>query len=262
MNFTEEQFKLYKDYSLSFLNITKECLPILTDTGKYIQSLYLGKDIPRYIVFCHDILKRVRENLFFLTIYPPQKDNSVPLQLILRCVFNDLIWLTYVVANLGNDEVLTPFLSYNDIVAIEGKMSFAKCEKEFMQLCGGDKWAAYFDTKIEGLSDACNEILSKFESKTKLRNSTIYKTIDLANYFKERNDLKDFYVVLYGPFKKLSQVEHYANENRSYSYFGEATAFFFSRFAVSYKIAIECLCKEIKMYIQNNQICDVTVELP
>lgn len=249
MKFSEEQFKYYRNYSLSFLETTKSCIPVLTDTGKFIQDFYKGVDVPRSIIFCHDIIKRVRENLFCLTIYPPQEDNSVPLRLILRCVFGDLIWCTFVVANLGNDEVLKPFLDFNDLSAVVGKKSFAESEIGFFKLCGNDNYIEYFNPKIEDLSKTHDEILLPYGSKSKLRKLTKTTTADIAEYFLTNEELKDLYPVLYGPFKMLSQVEHYANENRSYSYFSESTAFFFSRFAISYKIAIDCLCSEIKSFI-------------
>lgn len=257
MVLTDEQQKDYRDYSLSFFEITKECIPLLSETGKHIQESYNETEPPRHIVFCHDIIKRVRENLIFLTIYPPQKDNSVPLQLILRCIFNDLIWCTYVVANLSDDKVLKPFLDYNDLLAVEGKKSFAVSEKEFFELCGHNEYVNYFTPKIEDLNKTCEGIVAPYGSKSNLKKIVTTKTTkEIAEEFRRHGNLKEFYAVLYSPFKMLSQVEHYANENRSYSYFGVATAYFFTRFAISYKFAIEYICKGINSYIDNSTSCD------
>lgn len=252
MGTSTEQLEDYRKRTLSFLQFTKECIPMLTDTGLLIQTSYKDIETPRYMVFCHDIIKRVRENLCFLiNSNPPQKHNSIPLQIILRSVFNDLISLTYVVENLGQDTIITSFLSTNDMKAVEGKQEYAECEKEFLSLCEKSEWITFLDDKIEDLSNTHKEIVAPFGSKKALKRSTPTATKTIAESFNKKTSLKPFYAFLFGPFKMLSQVEHYANENRSYSYFDLKTAFFFEKFAWSYKLVIECLCKNIASYIQN-----------
>lgn len=251
VNFSPEQFQDYRNRSLSFKHLTEECLPFLTKLGKLIQNTFTDKEIPRHFVFCHDIIKRVRENLFFLTqSNPPQEHNSVPLQLILRSVFSDLIILTYVIDNLENKEIVDAFLCANDLKAVEGKRTFAGCEKEFLILCNKKEWINFFDSKQAELSDTAEDIVAPFQSKTKLKNTTITEITQIADYFKGKSELKPLYALLFGPFKMLSQVEHYANENRSYSYFNTNTVFFFQKFALSYKIVIEWLCKELELWLQ------------
>lgn len=251
VNFSPEQFQDYRNRSISFKHLTEECIPVLTETGKLIQNTFTDKETPRSFVFCHDIIKRVRENLFFLTqSNPPQEHNSIPLQLILRSVFSDLIILTYVIDNLGNSDVVDAFLCANDLKAVEGKRTFADCEKEFLILCNKEEWTNFFDTKQAELSDTAEDIVAPFQSKNKLKNTTITEITKIAEYFKGKSELKPLYALLFGPFKMLSQVEHYANENRSYSYFNKNTAFFFQKFALSYKLVIEWLCKELEFYLQ------------
>lgn len=253
IDFTEEQFKEYQNHSISFRNLTKECLPVINKTGQDICEIFKDTETPRYIVFCHDILKRVRDNLQFLAIQdPPQDYNAVPLQLILRGVFNDLIALTYVVANFDNKHLIDALLSNLDLDAVNGKLSLAECEKEFMILCGKPEWTSYFDEKYEDLKDTEKEILSPHTSKKQFHTEFNKKTTkELADYFKTRDDLKPFYPLLYGSFRMLSQVEHYANENRSFSYNKISTAFFFNKCAVSYKLVLECLCKNIESHLHD-----------
>ncbi len=251
MDFTPEQFEDYKKRSLSFRDETLSCIPILTDIGMLIANVFQGKDTPRYIVFCHDIVKRVRENLHFLTLFPPQKDNSVPLRLILRSVFSDLIALCYVVVNFNNSTELENFLNSNDLGAIDGKNSFAECEKEFLDLCGKKEWSGIFDSAMVDFAQVRGNILAQYGSKGNLDKSTKSTTKSIAIYFKNDPKLSPLYSLLYGPFKMLSQVEHYANENRSYSYFDINTAFFFQKFALHYKTVIQSICNDIKLHVES-----------
>lgn len=252
--FSIEQFEDYRNHSLSFRDLTKDCLPLLTKMGQLIHDEFEDKGAPRSIVFCHDIIKRVRENLFFLTeSNPPQENTAIPLQLILRSVFSDLIMLTYVVDNLEDTETVSAFLYTNDLDAIEGKRAFADCEKEFLILCGKEDWTNFFDSKQDDLSDTIKDIVTPFGSKTQLKKKAgITKISDIAEYYKRKPELKPLRAILFGPFKMLSQVEHYANENRSYSYFNTNVAFFFHRFALNYKFVIEWMCKELETYLQRD----------
>ncbi len=251
MNLTTEQYQDYKKRCLSFLQITKDCIPVLTQTGAAIATFYEGKEAPRYMVYCHDMIKRIRENLFFLTQFPPQTHNSIPLRLILRSVFNDLISLSYVVENIENSEAVYNFLNINDIKAIDGKTNFAECEKDFLELCGKKSWSGFMDSAMTNFKQVKEEILSPYGSKGNLKRCTISETKDIAEYFKNNLKLKPLYALLYGPFKMLSQVEHYANENRSYSFFDKNTAFFFQKFAVHYQKVIPTICDNITNHLNS-----------
>ena len=249
MTLTSEQLNDYKERCLSFLKITRDCLPILTQTGVAINNFYKGKDAPRYMVYCHDMIKRIRENLFFLTQFPPQEHNSIPLRLILRSIFNDLISLSYVVENIDDLDTLSHFLNLNDIKAIEGKNNFAECEKEFLELCGKKNWDGFLDSAMADFKQVKDEILSPYGSKGNLKKCTKPETKEIADYFKKDPKLNPLYALLFGPFKMLSQVEHYANENRSYSFFDKNTAFFFHKFAIHYQKVIPILCNTITQHI-------------
>lgn len=206
------------------------------------------------MVYCHDIIKRIKENLHFLSLYPPHKDNSIPLRLILRSVFSDLISLSFVVANLNNTEVISKFLNCNDYKAVSGKQTFAECEKEFLELCAKSDWSGFLEKAIIDFSNVKIDILEPFGSTGNLRNSTvgdISQVSNLAGYFKKHKELAPLYTLLFGPFKMLSQVEHYANENRSYSYFDKSTAFFFQKFAVHYQYVIPIVCEEISVHLKS-----------
>lgn len=252
----KEQCDDYRERCLAFREETLACVSLLTDVGKFILDSFKNKEIPRYLVYCYDMIKRIRENLSFLTIFHPLKDNSIPLRLILRSVFTDLISLSYVVENFDNIENVSNFMAMNDIKAIDGKKSFAECEREFITLCGKDDWNGVFDKAINDFVQVKDEIISPYGSKSQLKSKTKTETKDIADYFKGDSKLSPLYALLYGPFKMLSQVEHYANENRSYSYFNTNLGFFFQKFSLHYKIVIQNICSQIKNHIDSNY-CNV-----
>ena len=263
MNFTPEQFEDYKTRCISFRDITLECIPLLTQIGNCILNHYKGTETPRHWVFCFDMIKRIRENLSFLAnSNPPQETNSIPLRLILRSIFSDLISLCYVVENLKDMNTLSSFLHFNDVTAVDGKRSFAECEKEFLELCGKKDWSGFLDSKMVDFAEVKEEILSPYEgSMSKLKRSTLPQTKQIADFFRGNEDLKPLYALLYGPFKMLSQVEHYANENRSYSYFDVNTAYFFQKFALHYRQVINYLHQNITNCIDNDGRCDTVAAL-
>lgn len=257
MNFSPEQFEDYKNRCLSFRETTLDCIPLLTQTGELILKQYRGETTPRHWVFCFDMIKRIRENLSFLvSSNPPQENNSIPLRLILRSVFSDLITLSYVVENINNKNALSSFLHLNDISAVDGKNTFAECEKEFLELCGKKEWSGFLDSRMVDFAQVKDEILAPYGGAMgNLKRSTLPQTKQIAVFFRNSQNLKPLYALLYGPFKMLSQVEHYANENRSYSYFDVNTAFFFQKFALHYKQVIIYLHQNITDIISNRGCC-------
>lgn len=60
------------------------------------------------------------------------------------------------------------------------------------------------------------------------------------------------YCILYGPFRFLSQTEHYAPSNKHESYFNcSSDPFFFHKHALQYEYAIKTLCEHIKLSCEN-----------
>lgn len=145
MNFTQREFDDYKSRCLSFKDITEECLPLLTESGKLLAATFNGENNPTWVIFVHDIIKRIRENLFFITqTFPPQPTTSVPLKILLRSVFSDLISVIYLLDNLPNEGKTLLFTLSNDLDAIDGKIKFAECEKDFFIMCGETDRASFF----------------------------------------------------------------------------------------------------------------------
>lgn len=244
-----KDFDDFRNRILSFRDLTAECIPAINDTGRTILNAYKGVECPREIVFCHDLLKRIRDNLYFVIQSPPPQPNTViPIGLILRSVFSDLIFLTYVIYNIKNKDVLNKFLAAQDFDAVEGKIAFAESEIEFVKICGLEELVPLLESKKADLSNTFNEILASIGSKNQ-KNKMISGVTGIAHYFLRTDELTKFFSLLFGPFKLLSQIEHFANENRSLSYFNETTAFEFQKLAVSYNRVILCLCRNIQDYI-------------
>lgn len=54
-----------KNRLISFREISKGCLHMLTESGRLLQERFSDKEtMPLWTIVCHDILKRVRDNLF------------------------------------------------------------------------------------------------------------------------------------------------------------------------------------------------------
>lgn len=251
MNVNSDTTKTYRDQILDFRKLSLECIPVLTETGKLIQSTFSGKSSPpRWAIFCHDMVKRIRENIQFLTdSKPPQNGNSNPLQLIIRSIFSDLLSLSYVVVNLNNLSEVNSFLNHNDMEAYKGLHNYIVCESEFISKFDDDNLKTLFKKKIQQLEQSRADISHTLGSK-KDKKDKINTVSEIADFFKRNNDLRDLYILLFGPFKLLSQVEHYAIVNRHFSYYEDNLSLFFKIYAISYKSVIDEICAKIKSQLR------------
>lgn len=252
---SSEGFKDYSERIVSFKQITEGCVQLLIDTGKALHDHFLNKPSQPRILFCHDILKRIRENLFFLTqCNPPQYSNSIPLKLILRSVFSDLLSLMYLLANFNNKKIIDSYIDFFNLKAVKSKIISAEAELDYFCLCDSQKYAdycEYFRSKIKNLKDEEAIINSKVINISKDIKKTFNTISAIADSLKSDDDLRPCYALLYGPFKMLSQVEHYANENRSHSYFSFTAGFFFQKFALHYELIINKACDSLNKYVSD-----------
>lgn len=244
-----------KNRLISFREISKGCLPMLTESGQQLQEYFSDKEsIPLWTIVCHDVLKRVRENLFFISeSNPPQTNTSIPLKLCIRNVFSDLILGLYVISQINDTECIAKLVDSLDYAALEGKIKAAECEKEFYKHASDSKYSEFFEPQINSLKTEINQLRKKY-APTKpneiKRWSSIYS---LAKALKDSTDttISQCYCVLYGPFKLLSQTEHYAPSNRHESYFScSSDPFFFHKHALQYEYAIKALCEHIDLTIR------------
>lgn len=237
---------------IAFRNISKSCLPLLTQSGQRLQERFSNKDImPLWVVLCHDILKRVRENIFFISeSNPPQTNTAIPLKLCIRSVFSDLILGLYVTSNINDYECISKLVDSLDYAALDGKIKSAECEMEFYKHASDSMYYEFFEPKIDSLKAEINKIRKKYApvKPSEVKSwSSIYR---LAKTLKDSEDatISQCYCVLYGPFKLLSQNEHYAPSNRHESYFNcSSDPFFFHKHALQYEYAIKVFCEQINL---------------
>lgn len=244
-----------KNRLIYFREISKGCLPILTESGQLLQKCFSDKDaIPLWAIVCHDVLKRIRENIFFISeSNPPQTNTSIPLKLCIRSVFSDLILGLFVISHINDTECIAKLGDSLDYAALEGKIKAAECEMEFYTHASDSKYSGFFTPKIDSLKAEIDQIRKKYVSTKPneiKRWSSIYR---LAKTLKESTDItiSQCYCVLYGPFKLLSQTEHYAPSNRHESYFScSSDPFFFHKHALQYEYAIKALCEHINLTVK------------
>ncbi|MDE7025940.1 MAG: hypothetical protein K2O88_08695, partial [Paramuribaculum sp.] len=135
----------------TFREVLNECLPILTETGKSIQDKFLGKRVPYWAIFCHDVIKRLLEiSHFICSSNPPQTGTCIPLKLCLRNMCSDLILGLYVVSIGKDTDELIKFKDSLNFSALNGKIKFAESELKFYTSLGHKEQA---DSISRNLSD-------------------------------------------------------------------------------------------------------------
>lgn len=245
-----------KNRLISFREISKGCLPILTESGRLLQERFFHEEtIPSWTIVCHDVIKRIRENIFFISkSNPPQTNTAIPLKLCIRNVFSDLILGLYVISHTNDNECISRFIDSLDYAAFDGKIKSAECEMEFYRHSSDSKYSEFFEPKILQLKVEIDNIRKKYPT-TKPNTIKSWSSISgMAKTLKDSNDvtISRCYCLLYGPFKLLSQTEHYAPSNRHESYFNCSTdPFFFHKHALQYEYAVKTLCEYINLICKN-----------
>ena len=133
--------------------------------------------------------------------------------------------------------------------AYKGLHNYIECESEFISKFDDDNLKTLFKKKIQQLEQSRANISDTLGSK-KDKKDKINTVSEIADFFKRNNDLRDLYILLFGPFKLLSQVEHYAIVNRHLSYYEDNLSLFFKIYAISYKSVIDEIFAEIKSQLR------------
>lgn len=241
-----------KNRLISFREISKRCLLRLTESGRQLQERFSDKEnIPLWTIICNDVLKRIRENLFFISeSNPPQTNTAIPLKLCIRSVFSDLILGLFVITHTKDNECISRLADSLNYAAFDGKIKSAECEKEFYKHTSDSKYSEFFEPKILQLKVEIDNIRKKYATT---KPNTIKSWSSISSMAKSIKDSSDVnisccYCLLYGPFKFLSQTEHYAPINRHESYFNcSADPFFFHKHALQYEYAVKTLCEHINL---------------
>lgn len=245
-----------RDRLISFRDISKGCISVLTDAGHLLQDRFSQKEkTPLWAVICHDILKRIRENIFFISeTNPPQTNTAIPLKLCIRSVFSDLILGLYVISQKNDEECISRLVDSLNYAALDGKIKSAECEKEFYRYASEPTYSDFFEPKIDSLKVEIENIRNKY-CQVKPNQIKSWSSINnMAQSLRQSSNVNfsNCYCILYGPFRYLSQTEHYAPSNRHESYFScSADPFFFHKHALQYEYGIKTLCEHIKLSCEN-----------
>ena len=237
---------------ISFRDISKGCLPLLTESGRLLQEQFPHEETtPLWAIVSHDVLKRVRENIFFITESdPPQTNTAIPLKLCIRSIFSDLILGLYVISHANDEERIYKLVDSLDYAALDGKIKSAECEMEFYKHASETKYSEFFEPKIDSLKAQIDCIRKKY-AQTNPNTIKSWSSIStMAKALKDDADvtISNCYCLLYGPFRLLSQTEHYAPSNRHESYFNcSIDPFFFQKYALQYEYAIKTLHEHINL---------------
>lgn len=235
---------------ISFRDISKGCLPLLTKSMERLQERFSNeKNIPTWIFLCFDVLKRIRENIFFISeSHPPQTNTTIPLKLCIRSVFSDLILGLFALSHAKDEDRISQLVDSLDYAALEGKIKSAECEIEFYKHAPEPVYSEFLASKIHLLKCSIDGIRNKYASSKPNTIKSWSSISNMAQSLKNNNDetISCCYCALYGPFKLLSQTEHYAPSNRHESYFNCSTdPFFFHKYALQYAYAIKIFCEHI-----------------
>lgn len=237
---------------ISFRDISKSCIPILTEAGQLLQDRFSQQEkTPLWAVVCHDILKRIRENIFFISeSKPPQTNTAIPLKLCIRSVFSDLILGLYVISQKDDEECISRLVDSLNYAALDGKIKSAECEKMFYRDASEYTYSDFFEPKIDSLKVEFENIRNKYYPVNAHQIKSWSSIYNMAQSLRKSSNVKlsNCYCILYGPFRFLSQTEHYAPSNRHESYFNcSSDPFFFHKYALQYEYAIKTLCEHIKL---------------
>ncbi len=248
VNFNIDDLEDYISRINDFNELTSECIKELDRTCAAILKRYAQHKVPQVILFCFDTIDRIKKNLSFISKAPnPSPNTFIPIGLILRSVFSDLISLTFVVYNIDNTVTLGSFFALKNKEAFNAKYCICENEIKFAKMIKDTVLENYLEDLKITLNNKRQEI-SNAAKKTDKSNCPNTIT-DICKYFQNIECLQNFTVLLFLQFKILSQIEHYTIQNRSITTFNKGTAILFQRFALFYNLAISCLCKNIKSHI-------------
>lgn len=185
-----------------------------------------------------DIVSRIANNLFCLTLVPPQKATVVATRLILRSIFSDLILAFALlcsernyaknicrVLNVESDEKQKKAFVYNKTIA-ENIPSFGVNPNSVTRVI------EFLETKISQ-----NKAILKNNGlkKSRMPISTLADILGNSSKNHIPSGLKE---LLHSAFIRLSQAEHYSISGRNMSKFNKDEIFFFSTYSDWLAIAI------------------------
>lgn len=154
------------------------------------------------------------------------------------------------ISHTNDNGCISKLVDSLDYAALDGKIKSAECEMEIYRHTSGSKYSDFFEPQILQLKVEINDIRKKYVT-TKPNTIKSWSSISfMAKTLKDSTDdnISCCYCLLYGPFKLLSQTEHYAPSNRHESYFNYTTdPFFFHKHALQYEYAIKTLCEHINL---------------
>lgn len=193
----------------------------------------------------HDIVARIAQNLYCLTIVPPQESTVVASRLILRSVFSDIILaLALLCSNKSEAERICIALSLQSDKKQRSAFLFEQTLAENIPTMGLDP------NSIKPVIEFLDKEIQKKETvlksnNAKVPNTTISSFADIIGNSQNSDIPGGLKEVLYSSFLRLSQTEHYSISGRQMSKFNLDEIFFFSIHSDWLAIAVHCLLKAL-----------------
>ncbi len=215
-------------YLLDAISIYNECLPLLTENGKMLTKIFKDKSCPKYIVCCHDSIKRIRDNILTLTKLPVNQDTITPTKLITRAVITDVITLLYILLQEPqNRNIVCDAL---DLKSAKSILEALNKRQELCNLCNNDNYKIELSSPINYLKTE----IDRLQARASVNDFNPEKSIKgMVDFMLNHDDIevRFYHYMLSSFYKILSQSEHYSSINRFCSFYNEQENFSFSEYA-------------------------------
>ena len=187
-------------------NIDSTITRIITIIGQEGEKLSLKKSLSIKETIFHDILKRIKCNLEVLKILENNEHTIVPIRLLFRSIFGDIIEGIYLLSI--NQDALEKAIKLLDSKCCKSIKEWA--ETHYYLDRANNKTSLTHDkymSPIDEYCKDCNNVTGNLSIKMMsdiIRNNPDSKIADISD--------------LYSEYRFLSQTEHYSIKGRNFSY--------------------------------------------
>lgn len=215
--------------------------------GQVFASHLKSKHDSELDILYFDIISRIANNLFCLTLVPPQNATVVATRLILRSIFSDLILAFALLCSEQEEaERICTALSLDSYRSQKNALLLERTIAERMPTFALDtnsitKRIEYIESKIT------QKVADLKKHNSKIPDTKISTFADILGKSAKSYIPTDLKELLYSTFRRLSQSEHYSTIGRGMSKFDKDKIFSFSLYSDWIAIAIYYLLNALSI---------------